>query len=87
MSPTKAADAKKASSTLTSTDGINWRKPALGLIEFAGSRQNNIVMSRAAHGIHAGGVLKDPRDSRPRAPLQVRPPECARQTHGQLLFR
>ena len=49
----------------TSSDGIHWRKPALGLIEFAGSRQNNIVMSRAAHGIHAGGVLKDPRDPDP----------------------
>lgn len=46
-----------------STDGIHWRKPALGLVEFAGSRQNNIVMSRALHGIHAGGALKDPRDS------------------------
>lgn len=49
----------------TSTDGIHWRKPELGLIEFAGSRRNNIVMSRAAHGIHAGGVLKDPRDPDP----------------------
>ena len=48
-----------------STDGIDWRKPELGLIEFAGSRQNNIVMSRAVHGIHAGGVLKDPRDPDP----------------------
>ena len=48
-----------------STDGIAWRKPELGLIEFAGSRRNNIVMSRAAHGIHAGGVLKDPHDPDP----------------------
>ncbi len=48
-----------------STDGIDWRKPELGLIEFAGSRSNNIVLSRAAHGIHAGGVLKDPREPDP----------------------
>ena len=48
-----------------SADGINWLKPDLGLIEFAGSRQNNIVMSRATHGIHAGGVLKDARDPGP----------------------
>lgn len=48
-----------------STDGVHWRKPTLGLIDFAGSRQNNIVMSRAAHGIHAGGALKDPRDPDP----------------------
>ena len=48
-----------------SSDGILWRKPELGLVEFAGSRRNNIVMSRATHGIHAGGVLKDWRDSDP----------------------
>jgi len=48
-----------------STDGIHWRKPELGLIEFAGTRQNNIVMRRAIHGIHAGGVLKDLRDPDP----------------------
>ena len=48
-----------------STDGIHWQKPELGLIEFAGTRQNNIVMRRAIHGIHAGGVLKDPRDTDP----------------------
>ncbi len=48
-----------------STDGIHWRKPELGLIEFSGSRRNNIVMSRAEHGIHAGGVLKDSRDPDP----------------------
>ncbi|MCY4071117.1 MAG: hypothetical protein OXG60_07450 [Chloroflexi bacterium] len=49
----------------TSNDGIHWEKPALGLIEFEGSRANNIVMRRATHGIHAGGVLKDPRDPDP----------------------
>lgn len=48
-----------------SSDGIHWRKPELGLVEFAGSRRNNIVMSRAVHGIHAGGVLKDRRDPDP----------------------
>lgn len=48
-----------------SGDGIHWRKPELGLIEFAGSRRNNIVMSRATHGIHAGGVFKDLRDPDP----------------------
>lgn len=49
----------------TSVDGIHWDKPALGLIEFEGSRQNNIVMRRATHGIHAGGALKDAVDSDP----------------------
>ena len=49
----------------TSKDGIRWEKKALGLIEFEGSRTNNIVMRRATHGIHAGGVLKDPNDNDP----------------------
>ncbi len=49
----------------TSHDGVHWEKPALGLVEFEGSRANNIVMRRATHGIHAGGVLKDPRDPDP----------------------
>ena len=49
----------------TSKDGLNWDNPALGLIEFEGSRANNLVMRRATHGIHAGGVLKDSDDPDP----------------------
>ena len=45
-----------------SRDGIAWTKPALGLIDFDGSRDNNIVMRRSTHGLHAGGVLHDPVD-------------------------
>jgi len=29
-----------------STDGINWHKPVLGLVEFDGSKENNIVAPR-----------------------------------------
>ncbi len=50
----------------TSSDGLNWEKPALGLIEFAGDRGNNLLMRRATHGLHAGGVLKDSREPDPR---------------------
>lgn len=49
----------------TSADGIRWQKPALGIIEFEGSRANNLVMRKATHGIHAGGVLHDMRDPDP----------------------
>lgn len=49
----------------TSRDGIHWEKPRLDIINFAGSRQNNIVMRRATHGLHAGGVLKDGSDPDP----------------------
>ena len=49
----------------TSVDGIHWQKASLGIIEFEGSRANNLVTRRATHGIHAGGVLKDARDPDP----------------------
>ncbi|MDE2776127.1 MAG: hypothetical protein OXI77_09330 [Chloroflexota bacterium] len=48
-----------------SADGIRWEKPALGIIDFEGSSANNLVMRRATHGLHAGGVLKDGRDPDP----------------------
>jgi len=45
----------------TSTDGIRWQKPELGIIEFEGSRKNNIVL-RAVHGV---GVIKDLHETDP----------------------
>ncbi len=45
----------------TSRDGLNWVKPNLGLVEFQGSRANNIVL----RGPHGAGVFKDPRDPDP----------------------
>ena len=41
----------------TSADGIHWERPELGLVEFAGSQDNNIV---APHW--HGSVFKDPHD-------------------------
>ncbi len=46
-----------------STDGIHWQRPNLGLIDYAGSRDNNIVIS--FHGgvfQHHGSIFKDPAD-------------------------
>ena len=43
----------------TSTDGIVWDKPPLGLVEFEGSRENNLVY----RGPHGAGILKDFRES------------------------
>ncbi len=48
-----------------SDDGLAWTKPDLGLIAFAGSLDNNIVMSTESHGVHGAGVLKDPLDRDP----------------------
>ncbi|MBN1348079.1 hypothetical protein JXJ21_01585 [candidate division KSB1 bacterium] len=45
----------------TSRDGLHWEKPNLGVIEFNGSRQNNIVM-RLPHG---AGVFQDKHDPDP----------------------
>lgn len=39
----------------TSKDGIKWDKPNLGLVEFNGSKQNNIVW----RGPHGTGIFKD----------------------------
>lgn len=38
----------------TSEDGITWRKPDLGLVEYKGSRQNNIVVGHGAAGLTLG---------------------------------
>ncbi|MBL9214181.1 MAG: hypothetical protein JNG83_01765 [Opitutaceae bacterium] len=45
----------------TSTDGIRWRKPELGLIEFNGSTANNLVR----RSVHGAGVLHDPLEKDP----------------------
>jgi hypothetical protein len=37
-----------------STDGIRWEKPNLGLVEYQGSRQNNIVIGHGAAGVELG---------------------------------
>jgi hypothetical protein len=45
----------------TSKDGIVWNKPELGMIDFGGSRQNNLV----ARGPEGVGIWKDLRDPQP----------------------
>ena len=44
-----------------STDGIHWEKPELGLVEFDGSKQNNIIMRR----VNGAGVFKDKHETDP----------------------
>jgi len=44
-----------------SEDGIRWRKPKLGIVEFDGSKKNNIVL----RGPHGAGIFKDPREPDP----------------------
>ncbi|MCE2413304.1 hypothetical protein J4G07_04825 [Candidatus Poribacteria bacterium] len=44
-----------------STDGVYWKKPELGLIEFDGNKQNNILMRH----VNGAGVFKDERETDP----------------------
>ena len=50
-----------------SEDGIRWRKPALGVVEFDGSTQHNIVMRQ----VHGSGVFKDAHDPDPQRRFKV----------------
>ncbi|MBW3540450.1 MAG: hypothetical protein KY476_09275 [Planctomycetes bacterium] len=50
-----------------STDGIHWTKPELGLFEFDGSKQNNIVWDGI--GTHCFAVFKD---ANPECPPEAR---------------
>ena len=44
-----------------SNDGIHWKKPALGLETFNGSKENNILFNQLGGGpTHGGTVFKDP---------------------------
>jgi len=38
----------------TSSDGLHWERPELGLVEFGGSARNNILESRVFQVIHGG---------------------------------
>lgn len=50
----------------TSKDGIAWQKPELGVIDFNGSKKNNIVMRRDEAGDPGeAGVIKDLRETDP----------------------
>ncbi|MGM0490939.1 MAG: hypothetical protein ACQESR_29800 [Planctomycetota bacterium] len=74
-----------------SEDGIHWRKPNLGLVEFQGSKENNIVLAPATHG----EVTSDPghvavfRDDNPACPAEARYKAIVRsgKPHGLLVFQ
>ena len=51
----------------TSEDGLEWEKPALGLSDFAGSKQNNLLPPAAATGrqVRRPNLIKDYEESDP----------------------
>ncbi len=48
-----------------STDGVNWEKPELGLVEFNGSKRNNLLPFQAPGTPASCSVLYDPEDPDP----------------------
>ena len=74
-----------------SDDGIRWRKPSLGLFEFQGSKENNIVMAGGKEGL----VNVDPghpavfKDDNPAAPASARYKAIVRSSgpHGLLALQ
>ena len=55
-------DRRTATAYAESTDGIHWTKPNLGLVEFQGSKDNNIIMLSA----HGTGILLDREELNPK---------------------
>ncbi len=50
----------------TSTDGINWIRPNLGIIEYDGSTDNNIILQNYGyHDLYSPSVIKDTGESDP----------------------
>lgn len=74
-----------------SDDGISWRKPNLGLVEYKGSKANNIVLAPESFG----EVKSDPghpavfKDASPACPPEARYKAVIRSAkpHGLLLFK
>ncbi len=66
--PKTAADGSNHEVTCCaeSDDGIHWTKPALGLFEVAGSKQNNVVLAGAAPASHNFSPFIDTRPDVPR---------------------
>lgn len=50
----------------TSSDGVNWEKPNLGLVEHNGSRSNNLVDLDVGDYVQGSVVLHDPADPDPK---------------------
>ena len=43
-----------------SDDGIHWEKPILGLVEFSGGKDNNLLPSGVPYALHTYGNVSDP---------------------------
>jgi len=48
-----------------SNDGINWEKPNLGVVDYKGSKDNNIVLDPGMCGAIWGGYIRDEQETDP----------------------
>lgn len=55
----------------TSRDGVNWVKPKLGLVEYSGSKDNNIVDLPVPNLWSTGAILHEPEDPDPRRRFKI----------------
>lgn len=63
MSYNRGRDARERTPILyaTSKDGVAWEKPHLGLFDFEGSKDNNIILgSLGFHDLYSPSVIEDP---------------------------
>jgi len=65
--PQQEAEHKEVTCYAESKDGVNWTKPKLGLFEFDGSKENNIIWK--GRGTHNFTAM---RDDNPAAPASAR---------------
>ncbi|WP_133793655.1 hypothetical protein [Prosthecobacter fusiformis] len=62
----KVASSRWRAAYAESDDGLNWVKPNLGLVEFAGNKNNNLILTQPApFGFVNVKVLLDPEDPDP----------------------
>ena len=61
----------KALCYATSDDAVHWVKPKLGLVEFNGSKDNNIVALNDPGAVVSAAVLYDPEDPRPERRFKI----------------
>ncbi|MEQ1862439.1 MAG: hypothetical protein ABMA13_21180 [Chthoniobacteraceae bacterium] len=68
----KVASARWRAAYAESTDGVAWTKPNLGLVEFAGSKNNNLILTDPAPlGFVNLKVLADPDDPDPQRRYKI----------------
>ena len=69
----------------TSQDGVHWHKPNLGIVEFDGSKDNNIVAHPKSEAILNAVVRPRPARKRPITQVQESGPRPERSVHPQIL--